>query len=963
MKKAIIFVLLCVFSLSLVLGLTACASDKIATPDNLTVDEENTLTWDEVDNCKGYTIEVTDYVTKEVEEFSTRKATYSLTVLTEGDYDIRIQALPSTRRLKSSDWSKTMFFHKEYETGCVYSLIDNDREYEITRVGRASGAFTLEDEYRGKPVTRIADGAFKRSKAVTSVTVGKNVVYIGSDCFNSCYNLEEVVLPNTISEMGSACFQGCSALKSVNIPTGIDTIGDYTFSGCKLLESVEIHDRITTIGEYAFSSCSTIPEIVIPDNVTEIGESAFSGCKSVKKITLGNGVSVINKLTFYGCALDDGIVFGDQGNLLAIDTKAFAGARGLKGVDLPEGLTYIGANCFLDCSEFEHITIPDTVTTIGSAAFYKTKLYTEEQAETGTEFVYADKWLIGASNAIKNTLVFVGGNAEEGEAEGERMQIRNDTVGIASAVFRYSLKLMSVKLPKSIRYIGSSAFYQCPQLGTFDAYTCDKLEYVGSGAFYECTNLDVVRLGQNLREIGSYAFYNCEKLNIAADASPETVAQIMPDSVEKVGGYAFYKSGIWNASSGTGVIYVGNWVVGRGGGTASSITLKEGTVGIADYALSDYTAGDNGTKLKIVSTTDESLLYIGEGAFYDCSELITFEIGSYVKHINDFTFYGCVNYQNAGLPLRLEHIGRSAFYACQSLKTFDLSSCHDLSEIGMFAFGYCSSLEEIYLPEFITEIKPYTFYECDALKSVSIPEGVESIEKQAFLGCDNLQTVTFEQSENATEGLEVIGDSAFYLCYSIEEIALPDTVTTVSDSAFYGCVGIKELKLSDSLTYIGDSAFYNLNVLTDVIIGKNVEYIGTYAFGNCENLKSITLSKEVEWIGAYAFFQCSFSTIYTDATEALEDWHGRINPSYLPIVWGVTLSDDASYVVSFTKTETSVENANEYNRVTAPSRKGYDFVGWTTVEGGTSPEYGASDLVSLENGVTVYAIWRESSAE
>lgn len=960
MKKAIIFVLLCVFSLSLVLGLTACASDKIAMPDNLTVDEENTLTWDEVDNCKGYTIEVTDYVTKEVKEFSTRKATYSLTVLTEGDYDIRIQALPSTRRLKSSDWSKTMFFHKEYETGCVYALINNDREYEISRVGRASGAFTLEDEYRGKPVTRIADGAFRKSRSITLVTLGKNIAYIGESAFNYCTNLETIVIPNTVSEIGSSCFQLCTSLKEVNIPTGVSVIGNNTFESCKSLKSITLHDRITEIGESAFNGCVALTEVTIPDSVEVIYKSAFSGCSSLAKVTLGEGLVYIYNSAFSKCDLSEGVQFGTSGNLVYIGNYAFSYCTGLKGADIPEGVELIGTNCFTGSTNFEHITIPDSCSYVGYAITYKTKMFTEEENETGTEFIYADKWLVGVPQPLKDNLKYIGGTKQAGESDDERIQIRSGTVGIAVDACQRMLQLEEVTLPNSIKYISGYAFERCEKLWSFNAYSCKNLVSLGTGVFYEDILLSSVSLGSNLKEIGEYCFYKCESLHLPDESN---IHRIMPDSIEEVGGYAFYKSGIWDDAEEESVIYVGNWAVGRGSAGTSSITLKAGTVGIANYALSDATGEKREQRLTSVKTTDESLLYIGEGAFYCCSELITFEIGSYVKHINDFTFYGCESYQNAGRPLRLEHIGRSAFYDCQSLKTFDLSSCQDLSEIGIFAFGYCSSLEEIYLPEFITEIKPYTFYECDALKSVSIPEGVESIGKQAFLGCDNLQTVTFEQSENATEGLEVIGDSAFYLCYSIEEIALPDTVTTVSDSAFYGCVGIKELKLSDSLTYIGDSAFYNLNVLTDVIIGKNVEYIGTYAFGNCENLKSITLSKEVEWIGAYAFFQCSFSTIYTDATEALEDWHGRVNPSYLPIVWGVTLSDDASYVVSFTKTETSVENANEYNRVTAPSRKGYDFVGWTTVEGGTSPEYGASDLVSLENGVTVYAIWRESSAE
>ena len=59
----------------------------------------------------------------------------------------------------------------------------------------------------------------------------------------------------------------------------------------------------------------------------------------------------------------------------------------------------------------------------------------------------------------------------------------------------------------------------------------------------------------------------------------------LPSSVESIGTYAFYNTAAWNAVD-SGLIYVGNWVVGfKDGQESVSITIADGTVGISDYAF------------------------------------------------------------------------------------------------------------------------------------------------------------------------------------------------------------------------------------------------------------------------------------------------------------------------------------------------------------------------------------------
>ena len=131
---------------------------------------------------------------------------------------------------EDSAWTEPVQFHKNYESGCIYTLINNNTEYEITRVGSASGEVRVEEYYRDKPVTKIAASAFRGSPRVEKILVGNNVRYIGDSAFYKCTKLTEVTIPDSVTYLGAAAFQLCSALKVVNIPKAVDIVRESTFT-------------------------------------------------------------------------------------------------------------------------------------------------------------------------------------------------------------------------------------------------------------------------------------------------------------------------------------------------------------------------------------------------------------------------------------------------------------------------------------------------------------------------------------------------------------------------------------------------------------------------------------------------------------------------------------------------------------------------------------------------------------
>ena len=71
-----------------------------------------------------------------------------------------------------------------------------------------------------------------------------------------------------------------------------------------------------------------------------------------------------------------------------------------------------------------------------------------------------------------------------------------------------------------------------------------------------------------------------------------------------------------------------------------------------------------------------------------------------------------------------------------------------------------------------------------------------------------------------------IGDWAFYDCYSLTSITIPDSVTSIGDYAFYGCYNLTSIIIPDSVTSIGYGAFEFCDSLTSITIPNSVTSIG-----------------------------------------------------------------------------------------------------------------------------------------
>ncbi|MCH5317266.1 MAG: leucine-rich repeat protein [Eubacterium sp.] len=150
----------------------------------------------------------------------------------------------------------------------------------------------------------------------------------------------------------------------------------------------------------------------------------------------------------------------------------------------------------------------------------------------------------------------------------------------------------------------------------------------------------------------------------------------------------------------------------------------------------------------------------------------------------------------------------------------------------------------------VTSIGDYAFYSCYSIESIIIPNTVKRIGYEAFYFCTELTDVTMPDK------LKSIGKEAFLYCGNLKNITIPKSVTSIGDHAFADCKSLTSVTIPNGIKSIGTAVFADCSSLTSVTIPNSVTSIGESAFAYCSNLTNITIPNSVTSIGDGAFESC-----------------------------------------------------------------------------------------------------------
>ena len=551
-------------------------------------------------------------------------------------------------------------------------------------------------QYRSSTTLSETSTTYYLPATLTTVTItGDHLVY-GAFC--NCQNITNIYLSEGISAINATAFIYCSGLTSIALPNSVTSIGKRAFDGCSGLKEITISENLTYVGDYAFSSCSSL-NIVDVQNIEKWSAIDFNTSntnplfyshtlyikgKLVTELTIPEGVITIGKYSFFGCRDITNIVIADS--VTSINEYAFSGCSDLTSVTIGKAVQKIADHAFLSCTSLVEVFNKSSLNIVagksdhGNVAYHAKNVYTKEG--DGNLSTDSNGYIIYTDDKECSLIAYHGNDTN--------IVVPNNITAINDRAFYNNTNIVSITFPDSVTTIDNSAFLGCSNLKTVNFG--NGVISIQFAAFMNCVALTSINLPESVDYIGGLAFSGCKNISEIS----------FGNNITRIGENALLGTA-WYNNQPDGIVYAGS-VAYKYNGTMSNettITIKEGTLGIGDYAFSKR---DTLTKVIL----PESVKYIGERAFQYCTKLTNIQFSSNLVSIGNSAFEGCKWLNISSIPDSVVTIGNYAFSGCTSLNdSFTIGI--NVTSIGEYAFYKCSSLRTLYISTSITSIGSFAF--------------------------------------------------------------------------------------------------------------------------------------------------------------------------------------------------------------------------------------------------------------
>lgn len=494
---------------------------------------------------------------------SLKKLTLSASVQSIGE-----SAFENCYKLTSVKLSKKLRYIDDYAFYRNYALKSISIPSKVASVGKmafyACGDLTSVRFASAK--TQLEEGVFRRCTSLKKAVLPRKIKNVPESAFEGCSKLSRVVLPKTVSIIKKRAFANCNSLKVFKLNAKAYAIGDRVFAGSGLrkikmnsnmqfigngafqgtnIRSISLKSKVTFIGNRVFANCEKLKRINIPSSVKGINPGAFNNCVSLQKINVA--AANANYCSVAGVLYDKARTkliqyplhktsksFRTPGSLKRIRTNAFSGnpylrsvtisadsigkyafsdMKNLRSVTILSGTRKIERGVFSDNKKLTRIALPDSVTSIGSRAFAKTKVRT----------VHIPSRLVSLSgNAFEecNKLAsFTGGNGGKYRVRAGVLYNRSLT-SLIKYPAQKATKVFTV--PNSVKEVKSWAFENTVHLTKL--YFGKKFRYLRYEAIINAKNLkSIIFESKKLSSGSSYGISSCDRLAVIVGPDTHTM--------------------------------------------------------------------------------------------------------------------------------------------------------------------------------------------------------------------------------------------------------------------------------------------------------------------------------------------------------------------------------------------------------------------------------------------------------
>jgi len=456
--------------------------------------------------------------------------------------------------------------------GLFYVKIADKDEYSVREFGDAEDSeIVIPSTYKGKPVTKIENEAFKECEFITSVVIPDSVKSIGASAFAKCSSLKRVMLGNSVISIGEKAFSGCYDLVEVvnksehvtiekeetdngylgyyalavfnsedeyinkfttdanGVKTFVDEEDKILVDYDKDKTEITISSDITKIREYAFKG-TTIISVYYTGTIDDWAEierenSNSNPLQNGAKLYINNelvtevNISTATKISDYAFGNYDeltNLIIGDS--VIKLGTEAFYDCDEMVSVIIGSGIVDIGGGTFKNCDKLSNLEIANSEINVDYSAFISCPIKTVKASSLVIKKLPDDE--------IESVVITGGSSIANSMLSGcdtlTSVVIGNSVTNIGSSAFNECTSLTSVTIGNGVTSIGNFAFSDCSSLTNI--IIPNRVTSIEMGVFSNCSSLRSIIIPDRVESIGYYSFSDCTSLRSVV--IPKNLAEI-----------------------------------------------------------------------------------------------------------------------------------------------------------------------------------------------------------------------------------------------------------------------------------------------------------------------------------------------------------------------------------------------------------------------------------------------------